>query len=701
MGWGKALYLFLLAFTFAQAPVWASEEDPYLWLEEVESPAAIEFAKSLSEPTVAHFQSQKNFRRYRGEIEKIVLSKDRLAFPDIKNGYIYNFWQDATYVRGIWRRTPINEYRKKEPVWEILLDIDQLGKEEMESWVFHGSTCLGPEYVRCLIELSRGGKDASEVREFDLRTKAFVKDGFFIPEAKSRYGWIDENTLAVATDFGEGSLTKSGYPRIMKEWKRGTPLAEAKTVFEGEESDVAVSASAYRTKEGVWRVISRAMTFYEADEYLVTADGKLALLDKPKQSTIEGFARGYMFLSIQEDWTVGEHSYKAGSLLRMKIPAGGEKAADLGITELFVPTERVSFGGLTITAGKAFLTLSDNVKTKVYDFDLITGEKFLVGLPDNGTASVIDASSFHDDIFLTFQNFLEPASIYYLSGVAHNLKPERWKSLPDVFRAGDMVSEQFEAVSKDGTKVPYFIVHKKDLVLDGKNPTLLYAYGGFQQSMNPYYLGAMGKVWLERGGVYVLANIRGGGEFGPTWHQAALRENRQRAFDDFYAVAEDITRRGVTSSKHLAIRGGSNGGLLMGVAYTQRPDLFKAVICEVPLLDMLRFHKLLAGNSWVGEYGNPDVPADREFISRYSPYQNIQKGKDYPSIFFITSTKDDRVHPGHARKMAARLQEYGIPFYYFENTEGGHGAAADPKQRIEQSAMMYTYMFEQLTGGEN
>jgi prolyl oligopeptidase len=634
-----------------------------------------------------------DFDPTRKRILDILDSKEKIPYVSKHGVWYYNFWRDEKYVRGLWRRTTLAEFKKAQPAWEAVLDLDELAKNEKENWIWKGYDVLYPKHDRCLISLSRGGSDATVTREFDLKAKSFVTNGFFLPEAKSRVTWRNKDALYVGTDFGPGSLTSSGYPRIIKEWKRGQALAEAKLVFEGKTNDVSVSAGVAHDHGHTYEFISRAPTFFTDETWMRQGDD-LVRIDKPNDAQVSTFD-DQLFLQLRSDWNLKGKTFAAGSLLAFNLKA--YLKGDRTLSVLFTPTDRKSLQGVSETLNYIILNELDNVRSRVTIMRR-TGGKWVpstMPVPDFGSASVsgIDADE-SDDYFLSFSDYLTPSTLSF--GTIGKTGPERVKSLPAFFNAEGLEITQHEAVSKDGTKIPYFQVSRKSLPLKGNSPTLLYGYGGFQISMVPDYRGGIGAAWLERGGVYVVANIRGGGEFGPKWHEAARKQNRQRAYDDFAAVAEDLHARKVTSPTHLGIQGGSNGGLLMGAMFTERPELFKAVVCQVPLLDMRRFNRLLAGASWMDEYGDPDKPEEWAWISKYSPYQNVSKDKHYPRVLFMTSTRDDRVHPGHARKMFARMQEQGHDSLYYENIEGGHGAAANNKQAAYMAALAYTFLFKEL-----
>ena len=668
-------------------------DDPYLWLENVTSEKALDWVKLQNAESTRELEASPDFQPIRRRLLSILDSRERIPYVTKHGPYYYNFWRDQKNVRGLWRRTTLSDYKKAQPEWETVLDLDRLAELEKENWVWKGYDSLYPSYDRCLISLSHGGADATVLREFDIENKVFIKDGFFLPEAKSEAAWVDRNTLYVGTDYGPGSLTSSGYPRVLKEWKRGTPLAAAKTIFEGKNGDVSVVATVVHDHGRTYQFIRREATFFTSEEFVRRGD-QWVKLEKPDDARV-GVFDGQLLLTPRLDWTIEGKTYAAGMLLAVEFEAFLK--GDRQFSVLFEPTARKSLAGTSETKNYLILNELDNVRNRLYVLHR-DGGKWLrepLEAPDFGSvnAAGIDPDE-SDNYFLTTADFLTPASLDF-GTVGHHGR-ERLKSLPAFFKADGLEISQFEAVSKDGTHVPYFQVSRQGIALDGKNPTLLYGYGGFGIPMLPAYNASVGSAWLERGGVYVLANIRGGGEFGPKWHEAARKANRQHAYDDFIAVAEDLISRKVTSPRHLGIQGGSHGGLLTGVMLTERPDLFHAVVCQVPLLDMRRFNVLLAGASWMDEYGNPDKPEEWAYISKYSPYQNATKEKKYPRVLFTTSTRDDQVHPGHARKMVARMKEQGHNVLYYENIEGGHGAAANSQQAAYMAALAYTFLIKEL-----
>lgn len=690
-------WLFLINFCFClfcSSPLEATQEDPYLWLEEIDGEKALDWVKVQNQAAVAKLEAVPGFEKAYDKILGVLNSDDRIPYAGKYGDYLYNFWRDADHPRGIYRRTTLEEYKKDSPQWELILDIDALAEKEGENWVYSGIDLLYPDYNRGLVNLSRGGADARVVREFDIPSKSFVENGFFLPENKSSIAWKDIDHVYVGTDFGEGSLTTSGYPRIVKVWKRNTPLSEAKTIFEAPAASMTAAGRRFFCEDGNLDFVFHARSFYDV-EYFAIENDKLVKMNIPGHVEVRGYFKKQLLLKPRKDWVKGSHTYKAGSILIGDFDA--IQTTEGILTVLMEPADRLSIASVNTTRSTILVTVLDKVVNKLYQFTQGEGGKWQrkqVETPDNGALGVFNTTEKSDDYFITYQNFLIPDSLYRVSGKMGEL--ELLKSRPPQFDASPYQVKQHEAVSKDGTRIPYFVVMRKDIQFNGKNPTVLYGYGGFMVSMGPRYVGAKGEVWLDHGGVYVQANIRGGGEFGPKWHQAALLKNRHKCFEDFIAVAEDLIERKITSPSKLAIQGASNGGLLVGAVFVRRPDLFNAVVCSAPLLDMKRYHKLLAGASWVAEYGDPDQPDMWEYIKTYSPYHNLKEGVEYPMVFFTTSTRDDRVHPGHTRKMAARMIAMGHDLYYYENIEGGHAGAANNQQRAYMSALGYAYLYRQL-----
>lgn len=672
-----------------------ADDDPWLWLEEVEGARAMAWVEARNAETLERLGSHPWFNALRSDVLEILTSDERIVYPATRGEMVYNFWSDDEHPRGIYRRTPLSDYLAGAPRWETVVDVDALAESEGIPWAWGGISCLEQARPECLVSLSRGGSDAAEVREFDLASARFVEGGFFLPEAKSSFGWVDENTLLVATDWGEGSLTTSGYPRVVKLWARGTPLTSARPVFEGSVDDVAVFTGSQETRQGPMAVVYHRPSFFQGTLH-VLREGSLVAVDIPMDAD-PGFVGDHLTVYVRDPWTVDGRTYPTGSVIAVDFDAF--LAGDRRFEVVVEPGPRQSVQGATPAGDNLLVSLLDNVQGQLWKYRREGGRWVgqRVDAPGMGTVGVVDVDLHSDRFFFSFSSFLQPTTLYMHGGDGAIREVRR---MPAMFEASRHAIEQFEATSRDGTRVPYFVVRPRDAVLDGTNPTLLYGYGGFEVSYTSSYSATLGKAWLERGGIYVLANIRGGGEFGPAWHRAALQENRQRAYDDFAAVAEDLVARGFTSPRHLGIEGGSNGGLLTGVTMTQRPELFGAVLVQVPLLDMKRYNKLLAGASWMAEYGNPDVPDQWAYISRYSPYQNVHPDRTYPRAFFTTTTRDDRVHPGHARKMAAKMMALGHDVFYYENTEGGHGAGVTPEQRARLIALEYAYLWNELARGE-
>lgn len=684
--------LFLAPQGFVKVAV--AEDDPYIWLESSSSPQAQDWVKSHNEKSLNHLTQDPRFETVRKQIREILLAPDRVPAPNsVLGSMVYNFWQDSKHVRGIWRRTPLESYRSETPNWETILDVDALAKAENENWVFEGGGCLPPKLTHCMISLSRGGGDANVRREFDLTKKAFIQDGFYVPEAKSDVTWQDENTLLVGTNWGEGSLTSSGYSRIVKRWSRGTPLKDAKTVYEGQVDDVSVAAWSSIRPEGSYFFVGRSLNFFNHELRLINGDSliKVAI---PEDSIVQGVFQNELFFSLRTDWSVDGRAFVAGSLLAIAMSDLEHPKPEI----VLVPDSRTSLQAISKTRDGLFVHVLENVSGSIYRAQKTKKGWVLSKLPiqDSGTVSIEAANEFEHDFVTSFEGFLTPASYYLHSDLDPLKRPEVLKQEKSRFNGENMIVEQFHSSSLDGTEIPYYVIRKKDLPLNGSLPTILYAYGGFEVSETPWYLGYAGKTWVEAGGVFVLANIRGGGEFGPNWHNSVIKENRHKVFEDFASVAEDLFEKKITSPRRLGIRGGSNGGLLVGASFVLRPELFNAVSCEVPLLDMIRYPLLGAGTSWEGEYGDPADPAMASAILKYSPYQNVKPGIKYPKVFFSTATTDDRVTPFHARKMVAKMEAQGHDVLFYENTDGGHGAAANLEEMVRDRTLILIYFFQQL-----
>jgi prolyl oligopeptidase len=682
----------------AQPAPRADAEDPFLWLEEIEGERALAWARQENERSLGDLQADPRYKRFEAQALEILQAKDRIPFVSIMPTGLYNFWQDEKNVRGLWRRTTLASYRSADPQWETVLDVDALAAAEKANWVFEGWDCLPPEQTRCLISLSNGGKDANVVREFDLRTKRFVDGGFDLPEGKQGASWLDADTVIVGREWGPGTMTKSGYAYIAKLLKRGQKLEEAREIFRGTADDVQAAVFPLRDNRGKVQALLglRYLTTFET-EYTLLGERGPVKLDLPRKSSPAGIVDRRLLLTLREDWTPAPgRSFKSGSLLSYDLTEWKKDPNKALPSLVFDPNPRQTLGSVATTKNKLILTILDNVRGKAFAYDYVGGawRATPVALPDQATIGLSTAADDSDEAMFSVTNYLTPPSLYYYDAASGKL--ETLKTTPPRFDASNHVVEQFEAISKDGTKIPYFVIRPRTAKMDGSTPTLLYGYGGFQTSMVPNYSGTMGRLWLEQGNAYVVANLRGGGEFGPAWHQTAQGANKQRTWDDFIAVAEDLIARKLTSPRRLGVVGGSQGGLLVGTAITQRPELFNAAIVQVPLFDMIRYPKIGAGASWIGEYGDPDKPEQRAWLEGYSPYQKLVAGKAYPMPFFLTSTKDDRVHPGHGRKAAARLAALGQPYYYYENIDGGHSAAANLAETARRVALEYTYATRRL-----
>ena len=676
-------------------------DEDHFYLEDVLGDKALTDVKSWNKRSLERLTADPRFAEMEAQALEILQSKDKIPYVSYRAGEVHNFWQDATHVRGLWRKSTLESYLSDNPEWETVLDFDKLSKEEGKNWVYKGNNCLAPDYDLCIVNLSDGGKDATIRREFNTRTKSFVKDGFVTDESKGTMSWLDKDHVVIGIDFGEGTMTDSGYPQISKLWKRRTPLSEAVEIGRGEKDDVGYWAGTFELNDGSREIMNaRSITFYTSRyDWVPRIEGKLGeavSLPIPEKVNMHGAFKDQVLIQLNENW----RGFKTGDLVSFDIHDFMKDHKIDTIDLVFRPDEKSSLNDVSGTQNKLLLSISRDVTSAAYAFDW-DGKKWTsekLDFPANGTVSIGATNDKEDVAFINSESFLTPDTLWtYNTTTKTKVKA---KSLPSWFDAQSMTSEQFFASSPDGTQVPYFVVRHKDIKMDGANPTLLYGYGGFEVSLNPSYSATRGKLWIDRGGVYVLANIRGGGEYGPKWHQAGLKTQRQRIYDDFISVAEDLIEKKITSPKHLGIEGGSNGGLLVGVMFTQRPDLFNAVICAVPLLDMMRFHTLLAGASWMGEYGNPEDPVEGKFLRSISPYHNIDPKVDYPEVFFITSTKDDRVHPAHARKTAKRMEDQGHDFLYYENIDGGHSAAANLKETAKRQALQHTYLMQKLQDGE-
>jgi prolyl oligopeptidase len=669
--------------------------DPYHWLEDVHGAKPLAWVKDQNVLTRKALAGNADYQADYDSVLAVLDAPDRIPLGAIRHDFVFNFWQDAQNPKGIWRRTSIEDYAKAEPKWDVLLDIDKLAKDEGKNWVFKGSECA-PSMKQCLLFLSPGGGDAHVVREFDLKTKTFVKNGFALDEAKSEVTYRDDDTVLFASDFGKDSLTSSGYPRIVKMWKRGEPIAAAKTIFEGTKDDVGVAPMVMHGPKTSIALISRAISFFETEYDYVYPDGATLKLPLPLGAVVRGAVGDNLILTLRDSWTPpgADKAIPKGALVSFNVTAFANMKMPVKVDVLFTPDPRQMIDGVATGDGAVYAAIYTNVTGAIHVFKPGSDGAWsdtTLDLPKNGSTHIVSANDYGPQAQFTFESFLQPTTLYSYDGTG---QPKAIKSQPARFDSSGLETEQFEATSKDGTKIPYFVVRAKDA--KGPAPTLLYGYGGFEISQTPWYWANAGRLWLSKGGVIAVANIRGGGEFGPAWHKAALKKHRQRAFDDFEAVARDLSTRDITTPKQLGIMGGSNGGLLVSTVMTQTPKLLGAVVCQVPLIDMLRYTKIGAGASWIGEYGDPEKPGVRKYIEKYSPYQNVRIDKEYPPVLFVTATSDDRVTPVHARKMAARMEALGHDVLFYENTDGGHSAAADHKQAAEMWAMSFEFLKQKL-----
>jgi len=688
----------LLALCSAVQGFAQSTNDPYLWLEQVDSPRAMAWVHAENDKTLAVLTQDAHYAGFYSNALAIAEAKDRIPAPSMLGGAIYNFWQDAEHVRGIWRRTTMDSYQTTTPEWTTVLDLDELSEKEHANWFWKGADSDEPAERRCMVSLSDGGEDAVTMREFDLKS-GFVADGFNLSRAKQRIAWEDENTLLVARAVDSNELTASGYPYIIRRLARGQDITNAPVVFRGDANDGGYGVTPAALWDGAGNhaiIVVRPLNTFEADYYLLTG-GNFENLALPHKSEIQALVNGKLIVSIAEDWTPADVTFHRGTLLALDLAEAEKNPGRLKPMVIYAPGPRESLDSAAATRDALMVTAFDNVRGRAFIYHLEgenTWRQSRLNFPDEVTIGIADTDLHDNNVFLNVSGYLQPPSLWQLNAGTQSLK--EIKTLPPRFDASRDTVEQFEATSSDGTKIPYFIVHPINMKLDGNNPTILYAYGGFQISLTPGYSGTMGKLWLERGGVFVEANIRGGGEFGPAWHEAGLKTHRQIIYDDFAAVARDLIKRKITRPRRLGIEGGSNGGLLMGVEFTQHPELWRAVDIQVPLLDMERFEQIAAGPSWTGEFGSMTNAEERAFLISISPYANLRRGVKYPQPLVWTTTKDDRVGPQHARKFAARLAEYGIPYYFYEVIEGGHGSGANLKEKARTTALEMTYFTRKL-----
>jgi prolyl oligopeptidase len=685
----------------AAPPAAAPEsQDPFLWLEDLNGARAMDWVRAENARTVKVLEADPRFKGLYDDALKIAEAKDRIPEPRFLGGAIFNFWQDSDHVRGVWRRTTLDDYAKPQPSWTTVLDLDAVAKAENANWVWKDADCAWPEERRCVVNLSDGGEDAVTVRELDVETGRFVEGGFNLPRGKQTTAWEDSSTLLISREWEPGLLTAAGYPFVVKRLKRGQPLTAAVEVYRGARDDGGYGVSPLSLHDGTGgrlTLIERPLSTFEAEYYVVGPAGA-GKLDLPRKIQLQDMVSGRVVLRLLQDWTVSGQTLPSGALVSLEAAALRADPAHLKPALIRAPGPRESIAEAGATRSHLAVIANENVRGRAFVYTPAANGGWTnrqIALPDNSSIGLASVDPHSERMFLNVTSFLTPPTL--LLGAAASGAARVVKSLPAKFDASKDVVEQFEATSSDGTRIPYFVVHQKAMALDGSNPTVLYAYGGFNASLLPRYSAVIGKLWLERGGVYVLANIRGGGEFGPAWHEAGLKTHRQIIYDDFTAVARELIARKITSTRRLGIEGGSNGGLLMGVEFTQHPDLFRAVDIQVPLLDMLRFEQIQAGASWVGEYGSVSNPEERAFLGKISPYANLKAGVDYPEPFIWTTTKDDRVGPQHARKFAAKLAAMHKPYLFYEVVEGGHGAGANLKETARTQALEMVYFLRKLT----
>ena len=699
----RFLVLISLAINLLACSKGPESPENYQWLEEVEGKPAIAWVEASNRETESRLTKSPLYQTLYEQALTILSSPERLPSISQKGEYVYNLWQDSDHPRGLYRRSLVSDFTNKSPTWETVIDFDALSATENKQWVFKGLNCLAPENRLCLMSISEGGGDTIEIREFDAETLKFVAQGFNLLAAKTTIDWIDENQVFVGTDFGADSQTDSGYPRQVRIWNRGTPINDAKLIYSAEKS--SVSASGHRYKDGQYSVdiITDATTFWESRHQLLI-NGKLSEIALPTTATINDFIKGQLLVSLKQEWQFNGRILPQGAVLLVRPQAlvTPEKAAAHDITLLIEPGNDFIVEEIHASPRGILVIGLVDVKASARLYTSVNGQwRFQnLDLPAVGSLSIETIDHKTGEFFARFEDFLTPPSLYHVDS---NLNARVVAAQPASFDASQFKVEQYFANSTDGTKIPYFAVMKKDMQLDGKNPTHIFSYGGFRLSLKPSYSGsyedlngAYGKLWLERGGVFVLANIRGGGEYGPAWHSSVLLENRHKAYEDFEAVARDLVSKKITSAEHLGIEGRSNGGLLVGATMVRHPELYGAVISGVPLLDMQRYHTMLAGASWMAEYGNPDIESNWQWLKDYSPFQNVSADKKYPPILFYTSTRDDRVHPGHARKMAAKMKAQGHLVEYYENREGGHGGSSTKEQLAKRVALGYTLLWQTL-----
>ena len=668
----------------------APDDDPYLWLEEVDGERALAWVETQSAATLTRFGDTR-FAADRDTLAAIFDRPDNIPVIARRGTKVFNFWKDAAHPRGLWRTTTLDSYRGERPEWDILLDLDALAAREGEDWIWSGAATLPGSHDRAILMLSRGGADAVVLREFDLSSHDFVSAGFILPEAKGGAAWLDRDTLLLSSALGDGMATSSGYARTVRLWRRGTDPSTAPVIFETGADHMSVWADLDRQAEDerVWFV--ERVGFFDIVVWIGDRTGPKTRIDLP--TDVQGqWHSGWLAVKRRTQWTIGGDTHPPDTVLGISFPAFLD--GDRRFTKLFEPTERRALQGLFWSGGRLVLSILDDLKPV---FEVLTpsgvgwARQRITGLPDIGVAHVwsldVRTEESTGDLLASAQDPLTPPSLYLIPPRA---APQLLKRGPQAFDPAGLAMARHEAISEDGTRIPYVQVGPPGNT--GEAPVHLSGYGGFGISMLPYYNSAVGKLWLERGGTGVVANIRGGGEFGTAWHDAGRREEKRLSHDDFAAVAADLVRRGVTLPGRIAAEGGSNGGILITNMLTRYPELFGALFCTIPLIDMRRYAKLHAGASWIAEYGDPDNPADWAFLAAISAYHQAVPGRPYPPILIATSRRDDRVHPGHARKMAAKLQAMGYEAYFYEPAAGGHGYGKDNAERAAFTALGYNFL---------
>jgi len=668
----------------------APEDDPYLWLEEVDGERALAWVEAQNAATLVRFGDAR-FAADRDTLAAIFDRPDNIPIIARRGSRVFNFWKDAEHPRGLWRATSLDSYCSEQPQWDILLDLDALATKEREDWAWSGASTIPGSHNRAILMLSRGGADAVVLREFDLGSRDFVAEGFIVPEAKGGAAWLDRDTLLLSSALGDGMATSSGYARTVRLWRRGADPLKAPIIFETEANGMAVWADLDREAEDERLWFVERLGFFDAVVWIGDRTGPKTPIEVPTDASVQ-WHRGWLAVKRRTPWTIGDQIHPPDTVLGISFSAF--LAGDRSFTKLFETAERRALQGFCWSGGRLVLSILDDLRPV---FELLTpsdagwSRERVTGLPDIGVANVwpldVRTEESNGDLLASARDPLTPPSLFLVRPAT---APELLKRAPQAFDPTGLVVTRHEAVSADRMRIPYVQVGPPGET--GEAPVHLYGYGGFAVSQLPYYNSAVGKLWLECGGTSVVANIRGGGEFGTTWHEAGRREGKRLSHDDFAAVAADLVRRGVTRAGRIAAEGGSNGGILITNMLTRYPERFGALFCTIPLIDMRRYSKLHAGASWIAEYGDPDNPEDWEFLKEISAYHNAAPDRRYPPILIATSRRDDRVHPGHARKMAAKLQAMGYEAYFYEPAAGGHGYGKDNRERASFTALGYNFL---------